>query len=144
MREVIIRLASGADPHEAPHLVALLLREIERTHVLPLHIDPPEDHRALRVAEAIIADPSDNRSIEDWAQHAGASTRTLKRLFQTETGLTFGQWRRQVRLIRALELLALDEPVTQVALAVGYESTSAFIEMFSAQLGATPGKYFVR
>ncbi len=144
MREVIIRLADGTSPSETPHLVALLLHEIERREVLPLHIERPSDRRALRVAEAVIKDPADNRSLEAWAKHAGASPRTLKRVFRAETGLTFGQWRRHVRLIAALERLALGAPVTQVALAVGYESTSAFIEMFREQLGTTPGKYFER
>jgi AraC-like DNA-binding protein len=142
MREVIIRLADGADPEAAPHLIALLVHEIDRREVLPLHIEKPQDPRAGRVADAVIADPADTRSLEAWAQQAGASPRTLKRLFQSETGQAFGQWRRNVRLIAALERLALGEPVTQVALAVGYESTSAFIEMFRTQLGTTPGKYF--
>ncbi len=142
MRAVIIRLADGADPIAAPHLIALLLHEIDRRQVLPLHIQKPQDPRARRVADAVIADPADTRPLEAWAPQAGASPRTLKRLFQGETGLAFGQWRRNVRLIAALERLALGEPVTQVALAVGYESTSAFIEMFRAQLGTTPGKYF--
>ncbi len=142
MREVIIRLATDAGAAEAPHLVALLLHEITRTEVLPLHIEHPTDRRAARVAEALIADPSDGRSLEDWSAEAGASPRTLKRLFQSETGLSFGQWRRQVRLIAALEMLALDQPVTRAAHAVGYDSTSAFIEMFREQLGTTPGKYF--
>lgn len=142
MREVIIRLADGAGAREAPHLIALLVHEIDRREVLPLHIEKPQDPRAGRVADAVIANPADTRSLEAWARHAGAAPRTLKRLFQSETGLAFGQWRRQVRLIAALEQLALGVPVTQVALAVGYESTSAFIEMFRAQLGTTPGKYF--
>ena len=142
MREVIVRLAEGATQVETPPLVALLLNEIERTEVLPLHIESPSDRRALRVAEAVINDPSDTRSLEAWARHAGASPRTLKRVFRAQTGLTFGQWRRQVRLIAALELLAGGAPVTEVAFAVGYDSTSAFIEMFRAQLGTTPGKYF--
>lgn len=142
MREVIIRLADGAEPPETVHLVALLMHEISRTETLPLHITHPIDLRAARIAEAIIADPSNALSIEQWSIKAGASPRTLKRLFRAETGLTFGQWRRQVRLIAALERLALGQPVTAVALAVGYESTSAFIEMFREQLGTTPGRYF--
>lgn len=142
MREVIIRLADNADGPEKEHLVALLMHEISRTKTLPLHITHPTDKRAARIANAIIADPSSTLSIEEWAGQAGASPRTLKRLFRTETGLTFGQWRRQVRLIVALERLALGAPVTEVALAVGYESTSAFIEMFREQLGTTPGRYF--
>ena len=56
--------------------------------------------------------------------------------------MSFGAWRRQLRLLRALERLAAGEPVTTVALALGYDSTSAFIAMFRRNLGRTPGSYF--
>ncbi len=56
--------------------------------------------------------------------------------------MTFGQWRQQVRILEALKRLALNEPVTTVALELGYDSPSAFISMFKKALGKTPGKYF--
>jgi AraC-like DNA-binding protein len=66
----------------------------------------------------------------------------MERLFQRETGLTFGKWRQQLRLLQALRLLAAGRPVTSVALDVGYESASAFIAMFKRTLGVTPHRYF--
>ncbi len=56
--------------------------------------------------------------------------------------LAGGAWRRQLRLLHALERLASGESVTTVALALGYDSTSAFISMFRRNLGRTPGSYF--
>ena len=76
------------------------------------------------------------------ARTAGASTRTLARLFPRETGLGFAHWRQQARLLRALERLAAGEPVTTVALDLGYDGPSAFIAMFRSRLGTTPGRYF--
>ncbi len=73
---------------------------------------------------------------------AGASARTLARLFEREAGMTFGSWRQQLRLLRSLELLAGGESVTSVALSLGYESLSAFVSMFRRNLGRTPGRYF--
>ena len=73
---------------------------------------------------------------------AGASERTLARLFRSETGMTFAAWRQQLRLIRALELLAEGTAVTEVALAVGFDSPSSFIAMFRRSLGTTPSRYF--
>ncbi len=142
MREVVIRLADGPRQTDIPHLSALLISEIRRKNVLPLHVNYPSDMRALKVAEALAEDPANPLTLEDWSNEVGASSRTLKRLFQAQTGVTFRQWRKQVRLLAALEKLALGEPVTNVAMAVGYDSTSAFIEMFREQLGTTPGKYF--
>lgn len=68
--------------------------------------------------------------------------RTLVRLFPTQTGMTFREWRQQCRLLRALELLAAGDSVTRVALKLGYEDSSSFIAMFKRSLGTTPTRYF--
>ncbi len=58
--------------------------------------------------------------------------------------MTFGAWRHQVRLLKALEMLAGGHGVTAVALDLGYQSPSAFIAMFRRALGVSPGRYFAR
>ena len=142
LREIILRFAAGTRATDVVHLSALLMSEIDRVLVLPLALAEPRDARLRRIADAVLADPADRRTLAHWAAEAGASPRTLIRRFQAETGLSFRQWRRQVRLIAALERLAQGEAVTRVAFAVGYDSPSAFIEMFKRQLGTTPGRYF--
>jgi len=72
---------------------------------------------------------------------AGASSRTLARLFERETGMRFVDWRQQARLARALVGLAEGRDVASVARAVGYESVSAFTAMFRRVLGRTPSNY---
>ena len=84
---------------------------------------------------------SDNRGLEKWSKFAGVSTRTLARLFQAETGMSFRAWRQQLRLQRALEMLADGQAVTSVALDLVYDSPSAFIAMFRRTLGASPTRY---
>lgn len=88
------------------------------------------------MGEALLENPADERSLEDWAPQVGASARTLARLFVSETGLTFAEWRRQVRLLEAIDRLGKGQAVTRVALDLGYESPSAFIAMFRRTLGA--------
>ena len=56
--------------------------------------------------------------------------------------MTFVRWRQQVRLLGALERLGSGQPVTTVALEMGYTSTSAFVKLFRESLGVTPGRYF--
>jgi AraC-like DNA-binding protein len=56
--------------------------------------------------------------------------------------MPFATWRRQVRMLAALERLAAGESVGTVAFAVGYESVSAFIAAFTRSHGATPGRWF--
>jgi AraC-like DNA-binding protein len=101
----------------------------------------PLDRRALRVANALNTDLSSNKSITEWAQWVGTSSKTLSRHFIDETGMTFGQWRQQARMLRALELLATNLPITVIALESGYETTSAFVAMFKRWRGVTPGQY---
>jgi AraC-like DNA-binding protein/quercetin dioxygenase-like cupin family protein len=146
LRELILRAVAfpprWADDGVEARIAALIVDEIRGARVAPLHLPRPADPRALRVARALEADPGDARPLAQWAKSAGASGRTLARLFERETGLSFGAWRQQLRLLRALERLAAGDAVTAVALDLGYESPSAFIAMFRKALGVSPGRYF--
>jgi AraC-like DNA-binding protein len=79
--------------------------------------------------------------MEEWARWAGISPRTLARRFAGETGFSFTAWRQRMRLLRALELLAIGKPVSTVAIDLGYQNVSAFIALFKRTLGMTPGQY---
>jgi AraC-like DNA-binding protein len=116
-----------------------LLAEVSQE---PLTLPMPRDPRARRLAELLARHPDDRRSLEELAPEVGASMRTLQRCFRSEAGMSFRHWRQQLRLHRALVLLAEGVPVTSVALQVGYESPSAFVAMFRQLLGSTPGSYF--
>ncbi|MDD5168071.1 MAG: helix-turn-helix transcriptional regulator [Syntrophales bacterium] len=110
--------------------------------VNPLNLPIPRDSRLLRIFSMMTADPGDNRTLAAWGKTVGAASRTLARLFRTETGMTFHVWRQQLRILEALKGLAVREPVTSVALRMGYNSPSAFISMFRRTLWKTPGDYF--
>ncbi|WP_251863537.1 helix-turn-helix domain-containing protein [Achromobacter sp. Marseille-Q4962] len=88
--------------------------------------------------------PENNDTIDQWSEHVGASTRTLTRLFREETGLSFGQWRQQLRLVETIARLAQGVSVSTVASELGYRSASAFISMFRETLGDTPQRYLKR
>lgn len=94
-----------------------------------------------RIARAIIADPADDRDLEQWAGWGGVSSRTLSRRFVAETGFNFTLWRQRARLMRSLEMLADEVPVQNVALDLGYSTASAFISLFKRAFGATPSAY---
>jgi len=146
LRELILELATG-EPLDLRvptqrRAVGFLLDQVRAVAAIPLTLVSPEDPRARRLADHLEAHPDDRSTLDRLARRSGASRRTLERIFSQETGLTIGRWRQQARLLRALELLGSGQAVTQVALAVGYESTSAFIAMFTAALGTTPSRYF--
>ena len=123
------------------HGRTLLLNEMRRAEPADHRVRMPDDLRARRVAQALVDDPADPRSLENFANQAGASRRTLLRLFVAQTGLSFRQFRRQVRIYRSLAMLAEGAAISDAALAVGYESTPAFIAAFRAVLGHTPGHH---
>ncbi|MFZ0287267.1 MAG: helix-turn-helix transcriptional regulator [Terriglobales bacterium] len=123
-------------------LLTILRDEIRQPEQQPLRLPIPREKRLARVAHALLEDVADDRTLDDWAHLAGMARRTFMRAFSAEIGMPFGRWRQQVRLFAALEMLAQQESVTDVAIAVGYDSVSAFIEMFRTMLGRTPQAYF--
>jgi len=146
LHSLILRAIDFPQPYSPrgpeARLAAVLLDEIRKAEIAPLHLPMPSDPRARRVASALRADPSDRRSRSAWARQAGASERTIERLFHAEVGMSFGRWRQQARLLRALEVLAAGESVTGASLEVGFRTPSAFIAMFRKAMGTTPARYF--
>lgn len=124
------------------HLIDVILDQFRALPTIPLNLPMPADVRALRVAEIVRENPADAKSLDQLARKTGASKRTIERLFQTETEMTFGKWRQQLRMLHALRLLAAGKSVTTAALEVGYDSTSAFISAFKSAMGITPGRYY--
>lgn len=120
----------------------LLLDEIASLPTVALDLPMPRDPRLTRLCQGLRADPGSSHTLRRWAREAGASTRTLARLFVKETGLSFAEWRRQARLLAALARLAAGQPITRIALELGYDSPSAFTAMFRRALGAPPSRYF--
>lgn len=146
MRELILEATSITLPYPRQsrdgRLMRLILDEIVQLESLPLSLPFPEDPRLRIINEAIARQPDDETTARDWARKLGVDPKTIQRLFLRETGLTFGKWRQQARLLKALELLAKGERILEVALAVGYGSPSAFCAMFQRQLGTAPSRYF--
>lgn len=121
-------------------LAGLILDEIARARHLQLVIPMPRDERLKRLCKALLDDPSRSETLDGWAHEAGASPRTLSRLFAREVGLSFTQWRQRVRFHNAMEAIVRGEPVGQVARANGYDSASAFSAAFRKTMGVAPGR----
>ena len=124
------------------HLIDVIIDQLESIQMVPLQLPNPSDPRALRIAEALLTDPSESRTLQQLCKVVGAGKRTVERLFLDDVGITFGKWRQQLRLMRAMQLLAEGENVTRSALEAGYGTPSAFISMFRKILGTTPAVYF--
>lgn len=121
---------------------AVLFDQLVPAPVASVGLALPADERARRVADALLADPADDRGVESLARLAGTSPRTLHRLFRDATGCGLGEWRLRARIRTALELLATGTPVSVVANRVGYRTPSAFVAAFRRVLGTTPAQVF--
>lgn len=130
------------DPDARTRGEAVIVDLLRPVVMATVEVPMPREERANEVAEALRATPGDNRTLEAWGREIGASERTLARSFLAETGLSFGRWRARMRLSAALVDLAAGTPVSRVARAVGYESTSAFVAAFRRETGVTPAAYF--
>jgi AraC-like DNA-binding protein len=146
LRELILAATVVERPYDAEsrdgRLMRLLLDELHALPVLPLHLPQPSDARLSRICTRIAQRPDDVSTLADWAATLGIAAKTIQRLFARETGMTFGQWRQQARLLHGLERLAVGDKVVEVALALGYDSPSAFAAMFKRQFGETPSAFF--
>jgi AraC-like DNA-binding protein len=125
-------------------LMDLLLDEVRAMDVLALHLPAPGDPRLRQVCDALSRRPDDVSTAAHWAGRLGVTPKTLHRLFRQHTGMSFGQWRQQARLLGALERLARGERVIDVAADSGYASQSAFTAMFRRQFGMPPSLFYRR
>src|SRR3569623_1679612 len=142
LREVILHVTRiGALDRSVPaqaRLAGVLLDLLASAPEVTPELPSPRDPRAQKLAEQILQDPRDERSLAALARKAGGSLRTLERCFLAETGLALVTWRRQVRVFHAQRLLALGTPVTEVALGFAYPDSSAFGHAFRQFFGVTP------
>lgn len=124
------------------HLVALTLHEIacaeQKPEVLAPHLPLPQDRRLKLICDTLLEKPADRRTTEEWGKVAGASARTLERLFRDETGMSFNAWRQSCRISAAIPRLERGMPVQLVAWEVGYDSASAFAAVFRRVVGINP------
>jgi AraC-like DNA-binding protein len=143
LRELI--LSYTRDPYddtpERHRLRAVLLDQLHASPQQPVALPTPSDPRLVTVCDLLHRNPADPRTLASLGAATGVGERTLSRLFRRELGMTFPQWRTQLRLYHALRMLADDVAVTTVAHHCGWSSTSAFIDVFRRAFGHTPGAH---
>ena len=142
-REVLLTLTGLRDPDRGARarLHRVLVDELHEAAEQPLHLPEPHDDRLRAVAQILYSEPADNASLAELGRRIGASARTLSRLFHNELGLTFYEWRTQIRISHALVLLAEGHDTTHVAHACGWANPSGFIAAFTNLIGTTPGRH---
>ncbi|MCB5363219.1 helix-turn-helix transcriptional regulator [Pusillimonas sp. CC-YST705] len=148
LRELIIALTQSDSQAMSSKRIRLLgelvLEELQAQPVLPLHLPWPADNAGSpiqHVCQTLLDNPSDTSTAVEWANRLAMGDKTFHRRFMQSTGMTFGKWRQQLRLTSSLTLLMQGIPITQVALASGYDSHSAYTTAFSKQFGQPPSLF---
>jgi len=146
LREVVLRAIALAPLWRANalhrNLIAVLVDELAALPTAPLDLPLPTDPRAVHVADALLAEPGTGQSLDQLAAAAGASRRTIERLFRLETLMPVAAWRNRLRVLSALRLLGDGHTVVAISRQLGYSSASAFVTMFRRETGTTPTAYF--
>jgi len=119
----------------------LMVEQLRRLAEQDFHLPWPQRVQLRRLCETLYDNPADTRSLDDWGKELGASGRTLARHFEKEMGITLREWRYKLRLFLALEWLGAGRNVTEIALDLGYASTSAFTYMFRREMGCPPSEW---
>ncbi len=147
LRELVLRLnqleemadlANNYNEKIAESLQLLIFNEIKIASTFPIVIPLPKDKRLISICEELMEYPDNVKDLNTWADQIGTSTRTLIRLFQKETGLSYRAWIQQMHIALALGKLSRGESISRIATSLGYQSPSAFSAMFKKHLGETP------
>jgi AraC-like DNA-binding protein len=145
LRELIVRATELPLEYDqrgpAGRLMRLLLDELAGLVRLPYHLPMPKTAPLAAICRRLLDAPDDGATLEEIAQDEALSARTLARHFRRHTGMSFAEWRRRARLLRALGWIAEGRPIVEVAMELGYESPSAFSAMFRRELGAPPSSF---
>ena len=94
-----------------------------------------ERQKTLKICQELLHIPDSSKDLTDWADDIGTSSRTLMRMFQKETGLSYRAWIQQMHIALALSKIANGESISQISESLGYTNPSAFSAMFKRHLG---------
>jgi AraC-like DNA-binding protein len=145
LRELILRATELPLEYDvrgaAGRIMRLLLDELAGLARLPYHLPMPRIAPLAAICRRLLDAPDDVATLEEIAGKGNLSARTLARHFRRHTGMSFAEWRRRARLLRALSWIAEGRPILEVAIELGYESPSAFSAMFRRELGAPPSSF---
>lgn len=125
-------------------IATVLLDQLSLAPVEKLNFPMPVDAKLRKIAAAMMANPSDRATIDEWGRRMVVAPRTLTRALKRETGMSFGRWRQQLHILIALQRLDQGASVQAVALNLGYEGASAFVTMFRKALGKPPARYLAK
>ncbi len=146
MREIILTLTSDRltkDIAGMKRLGLVAIDEIQRLESASSSLPAGQDARLRRLIGRMVRNPDEQGTLPELAKIAGGSQRTIERLFQAETGMSFRQWRSRLRLLSAIEHLRQGKSSTTIAHTLGYRTASSFVAAFREHFGCPPQRFLL-
>ncbi len=145
VQQLLVHLAhTGMPAEERLRAQQVCIDMLEPAESSNISVPIPSDPRIRELVDAVLKDPADDRSLEQWARRLNLSSRTITRTFGADVAMSFVHWRRLVRMRSARGLLAQGMSVEAAGRRVGYGTTSAFVAAFRKVVGHTPGELLAR
>lgn len=146
VQEMMLHLGSNdMDPELRVRIQAVLIDMLQQPLPEVLEdageIPLPGDERVRPLVQTVLDAPGDARTARELFAMHGLHERTVLRVFSTDIGMSFGQWRTGVRMTMAARLIVGGTPVGAAGNSCGYDSTSAFSAAFKGRFGMTPRQY---
>ncbi|MGE8047114.1 AraC family transcriptional regulator [Pseudomonas monteilii] len=142
LRELIVAAlelkGKSAPGSRNAHLIDLLMDEFKAAPVNTMYLASPAGERLKPLCQEIFQNGTLNWGLAECATFLNVNMKTVQRWFLSDLGVSFGAWRKQARLLLALEWLALGKSILEVSLEAGYSSPSAFSAMFRKEFGMPP------
>jgi AraC-like DNA-binding protein len=143
-KEVILAFEQSASSLERHSLLNTLLTETERwCSQLPRRpLGRAREHRAVRIVQAFLeANCAEDVTLKQLSQLVQLNHDYLLEVFKRHVGISPHVYQTYLRLSKAKRLLAQNEPIAQVAVAVGLVDQSHLNRLFKRYVHVTPKQF---
>lgn len=141
MSQLLERLSDENLGSESRNLTERMIVDVLCPAEHGISLRSPRSLLVQPIVKAMMSDPSHQWSLRQWAHRLEVSTKTVTRVFQEETGLSFSRWIAAVRVHHAIRMLASGMAIEEVSQRTGYATTSGFGAAFRRVTGRTPGSF---
>lgn len=145
LRELVIAVLEIADDiiegTRNDYLLKLFIEELKTSPVSNIYLPTPNTQRLKTLCQTIFYNGKLNWGLADCANYLGVNQKTVQRWFLNDLNMSFGAWRKQARLMVALQWLAAGKNILEISLEAGYSSPSAFSAMFRNEFGTPPSTF---
>lgn len=112
------------------------------TRFMPMALPTTDNERMMTVLEFIEKQIAEPHTLDSISDRFGFSNRSLSRLFRSTLGISFLQYLKLLRMVKAFEMiLGTDMSMTAIAYAVGYQSLSSFSTTFHQFTNFSPSSF---